>query len=74
MLAHIHNKKSTQIFEASDISLLSSINSRPRFYNLSPFLGKFALNSYNISNFNQFFLHTYSYFIGPYILNLNLVS
>ena len=39
MLAHIHNKRSRQIFEASAISLLLFVNTQHGFFNLSPFLG-----------------------------------
>ena len=52
MLTHIHYKRLRQIFEVSDILLLSSINSHPNFFHLSSFFGKLVLNSYNISNFN----------------------
>ena len=48
ILAHIHNKILRQIFENSAISLFSSVNICPGFFNLSPFLGKLVLNSYNI--------------------------
>ena len=39
MLARIHNKRLRQIFEAFAILLLSSTNTHPEFFNLSPFLG-----------------------------------
>ena len=55
MLTHIQNKILRQIFQASAISSLSSVNTRPGFFNLSPFLGKLVLNSENISNFKLFF-------------------
>ena len=47
-LDHIHDKKLRQIFEASAILLLSSVKTRPGFFNLFPFLGKLILNNYNI--------------------------
>ena len=72
--APIHNKRLRQIFEASAISPLSSVNICSEFFNLSPFLGKLVLNSYNISNFNYFFLLTYLYFHEPHKLNSNLSS
>ena len=40
MLAHIHNKRLRQIFEARAISLLCSVNSHSGFFNF--FLGKLA--------------------------------
>ena len=49
MLAHIHNKRLRQIFEASTNLLLSSVNNRPSFFNQSPFFGKLVLNSNNIT-------------------------
>ena len=48
MLTHIHNKNLRRIFEAAAISFLSSLNTRPGFYNISPYLSKHILNSYNI--------------------------
>ena len=51
MLAHIHNKRLRKIFKASSISLLSSVNTGPGFFNLSPFF-TLILKSYNTSNFN----------------------
>ena len=51
-LVHIHNKRLRQFFKASVISLSSSVNTHSRFFNLSLFLGKLGLNSYNIRNFN----------------------
>ena len=50
-LTHIHNKRLRQIFEAIAISLVSSVNSRPRFFNLSPFLGKLVVNGYNTHDY-----------------------
>ena len=40
MLAHIHNNRFRQIFEVSYILVFTSVNTRPRFFNLSPFFGK----------------------------------
>ena len=48
MLTYIHNKNLRRIFEAAAISFLSSLNTRPGFYNISPYLSKHILNSYNI--------------------------
>ena len=48
MLAYINNKRLRQIFEAGEILLSSSVNNQPSFFNISPFLGKVAINSYNI--------------------------
>ena len=48
MLTYIHNKNLRQIFEAAAISFLNSLNTRPGFYNISPYLSKHILNSYNI--------------------------
>ena len=36
MLTYIHNKNLRRIFEAAAISFLSSLNTRPGFYNISP--------------------------------------
>ena len=44
----IHNKRQRRIFEAVAISLYNSLNTRPGFYNISPYLRKSILNSYNI--------------------------
>ena len=66
ILAHIHNKWLRQFFEASASLLLSSVNTRPGFFNLFPFLGKLFLNNYNISHFN------YLSFLESHELNLNL--
>ena len=49
-LPHIRNKR-LRHFETSAISLESFINRCTRFFNQSSFIGKFVLNSYNISNF-----------------------
>ena len=46
MLAHIHNKRLRQIFEAGAVSLLPSATHALDF--ISPFLGKIVLNSYTI--------------------------
>ena len=48
MLTYIHNKNLLRIFEDAAISFLNSLNTRPGFYNISPFLSKNILNSYNI--------------------------
>ena len=48
MLTYIHNKNLRRIFEAAAISFLSSLNTRPGFYNISPYLSKHILNRYNI--------------------------
>ena len=72
MLALIHNKRLKQIFEACAISLLSSVNTRPEFFNFQS-LGKLVLNGY-ISNFNWFSLLTHLYLLEPNVSNLNLSS
>ena len=48
MVTYIHNKNLRRIFEAAAISFLNSLNTRPGFYNISPYLSKHILNSYNI--------------------------
>ena len=48
MLIYIHNKRLRRIFEATAISLSNSLNTCPGFYNISPYLSKSILNSYNI--------------------------
>ena len=49
MLNYIPDKKKLRrIFEAAVISLCNSLNTRPGFYNISPYLSKSILNSYNI--------------------------
>ena len=48
MLIYIHNKSLRRIFEAAAISLFNFLNTRPGFYNISPYLSKSILNSYNI--------------------------
>ena len=48
MLAHIHNKRLRQIFEANNISLISSVNTPPGFFNVSLFFGRLVLNCDNI--------------------------
>ena len=48
MLPYIHNKNLRRIFEAAAISFLNSLNTRPDFYNISPYLSKHILNSNNI--------------------------
>ena len=40
MLIYIHNKSLRRIFEATVISLFNSLNTRPGFYNISPYLSK----------------------------------
>ena len=52
MLAYNDNKSWRQIFEAGAISLLSSVNKLPQFFNVSDFLSNLILNSYDISNFD----------------------
>ena len=48
MLIYIHYKRLRQIFEAGAISIFNSVNTRPGFYNISPYLSKSILNRYNI--------------------------
>ena len=49
MLIYFHKKKSLRrIIEAVAISLFYSLNTRPGFYNISPYSSKSNLNSYNI--------------------------
>ena len=48
MLIYIHNKSLWRIFEAAAISFFNSLNTRPGFYNISPYLIKSILDSYNI--------------------------
>ena len=48
MLIYIHNKRLRRIFKAAAISLFNSLNTRPGFYNISPYLNKSILNRYNI--------------------------
>ena len=50
MLSYIHNK--SLIFEAAAISLFNSLNTRPGFYNISPYLSKSIFNRYNNSIFS----------------------
>ena len=38
MLIYIHNERLRWIFEAGAISLCNSVNTRPGFYNISPYL------------------------------------
>ena len=45
MLTYIHNKNLRRIFEAAAISFLSSLNTRPGFYNISPYLSKHILKA-----------------------------
>ena len=47
ILICIHNKSQRQIFEAAAISFFNSLNTRPGFYNIFPYLSKSILNSYN---------------------------
>ena len=48
MLIYIHNERQRRILEAAAISLCNSLNTRPGFYNISPYSSKSILNSYNI--------------------------
>ena len=48
MLTYIHNKNLRRIFEAAAITFFNSLNTRPGLYNISPYLSKYILNSYNI--------------------------
>ena len=48
MFIYIHNKSLRQIFEVAAISFSNSLNTYPGFYNISPYLSKSILNSYNI--------------------------
>ena len=48
MLIYINNKSLRRIFEAAAISFFYSLNTRPGFYNISPYLSKYILNSDNI--------------------------
>ena len=48
ILIYIHNKNLRRIFEAAAISFFNSLNTRLGFYNISPYLSKYILNSYNI--------------------------
>ena len=52
ILIYIHNKRQRRIFEAGAISLCDSVNTRLAFYNISHYLSKFNLNSYNIFIFS----------------------
>ena len=44
MFIYIHNKRIRRIFEAAAITLFISLNTRPGFYNISPYLSKSILN------------------------------
>ena len=46
-LIYLHDKSLRRIFESTAISLFNSLNTRPGFYNMSPYLSKSILNSYN---------------------------
>ena len=48
MVTYIHNKNLTRIFEVVAISFLNSLDTRPGFYNIFPYLSKHILKSYNI--------------------------
>ena len=48
ILTYIHDKNLRRISEATAISFLNSLNTRLGFYNISPYLSKHILNSYNI--------------------------
>ena len=63
MLIYFHNKCLRRIFEAAAFPLFNSLNTRPGFYNISPYLSKYILNSHNIfpSLFNTF--HIYHHFM-----------
>ena len=41
MLIYIFNKSLRRIFEAAAISFFNSLNTRPGFYNISPYLSQF---------------------------------
>ena len=43
MLIYINDKSLRRIFEAAAISLLNSQNTRPGFYNISPYLSRSIL-------------------------------
>ena len=63
MLICIHLKRLRRIFEAAAISLCNSLNTRPGFYNISPYLGKSILNShYSIPSLVSIF-HIYHHFM-----------
>ena len=47
-LIYIHHKRLRRIFVTGAILLCNSVNTRPGFYNISPYLSKSILNSYNI--------------------------
>ena len=72
MLTYIHNKNLRRIFEAAAISFLSSLNTRPGFYNISPYLSKHILNSlkYIPSLVNIFRIsHNFHAFYSSFILS-----
>ena len=48
VLLYIYNKRLRWIFEAGAISLCNFLNTCLGFYNISPFLSKSILDSYNI--------------------------
>ena len=48
MLIYIHIKSLRRIFEAAAISFSNSLDTHPGFYNISLYLSKSILNSYNI--------------------------
>ena len=48
MLTYIQSKNLRRIFEAAAILFLKSLNTRPGFYDISPYLSEYILNSYNI--------------------------
>ena len=48
MLIYTHNKRLKPIFQTVAVSLCNSLNTRPGFYNISPYLSKSILNCYNI--------------------------
>ena len=48
MFIYIHDKSLRQIFEAAAISFFNYLNTRPGFDNISSYLSKSILNSYNM--------------------------
>ena len=51
----MHNKSLRQIFEAAAILFFKSLNTCPGFYDISPYLSKSILNSYNIFHLSLIF-------------------
>ena len=56
MLIYIYNKSLRRIFKAAAISLYNTLNTRPGFYNISPYLSYSILNSYNIFHIYHSFM------------------